>query len=128
MPIWHHEMRDFYMEPAYLYQAEVTVLRTLSTVPETDLITTSSSAQSSFEKILLLYGSVTGTAEGYAYKARKTLRPLSVEVKGLEKVDVKALWKEVTANGGPYSAVFFIVSTFGEGGMQSVLCDASSFK
>ena len=116
MPIWHHEMRDFYIEPSYQYQAEIISLRTMSTVPETDLLASTSSSQGSFEKLLILYGSVTGTAEGYAYKARKTLRPLHVDVKGCEKVDVKTLGKEMTGNGGPYSAVLFIVSTFGEGG------------
>lgn len=116
MPIWHHEMRDFYIEPQYQYQAEVTALRAFSSVPETALFSSQASNQFSFEKLLILYGSVTGTAEGYAYKAKKMLRPLHVDVKGCEKVDVKALWKEFTSNGGPYTAVLAITSTFGEGG------------
>jgi hypothetical protein len=43
------------------------------------------------------------------------LRPLKVTVKNCKDVDPKTLWKEVKANDGPYSAVLFITSTFGEG-------------
>ena len=58
---------------------------------------------------------MTGTAEGYAYKAKKMLRPLEVDVKGCEKVKPSDLAKEFVANGGKYSALLIITSTFGEG-------------
>ena len=101
MPIWHHEMRDFYIEPQYQYQAEVTALRAFSTVTEKDLFDRGGADDSSFEKILILYGSVTGTAEGYAYKAKKLLRPLKVDVKSCEKVDPKVLSQEFIGSGDP---------------------------
>jgi nitric oxide synthase oxygenase domain/subunit/hemoglobin-like flavoprotein len=117
LPVWHHEMRDFYIEPQYQYQAELISLRTLSQVPETDLFHNGdASVDVSFERLLVLFASVTGTAEGYAYKVKKMLRPLHVDVRSCEKVDPKALWKDVVENGGPYSAILFIASTFGEGG------------
>ena len=118
-------MRDFYIEPAYQYQAEVTAMRHFSTIPESDLVNKAASLGGDFEKILLLYGSVTGTAEGYAYKAKKMLRPLKVDVKSCDKIDVKGLSKEFESNGGKYSALLMICSTFGEGHPATNATDVS---
>ena len=58
-----------------------------------------------FEKILIVYASVTGTAEGYAYRAKKLLRPLQVTVASCESINPKELWSECVVGGGQYSAV-----------------------
>ena len=60
MPIWHHEMRDFYVEPQYLYQAEIYCVRKEAQISEEELIS-SQDQGINFEKILIVYGSVTGT-------------------------------------------------------------------
>lgn len=124
LPIWHHEMRDFYIEPQFQYQASVATLRKFSKIPEKDVICTPSNEEAPFESILVLYASVTGTAEGYAYKAKKMLHPLHVDVKSCENVDPKSLAKEFVKNGGRYSALVFITSTFGEGGMYQEDCSS----
>ena len=38
MPIWHHEMRDFYVEPQYDYQAEIFAVRKECTIAEEELL------------------------------------------------------------------------------------------
>jgi hypothetical protein len=60
MPIWHHEMRDFYIEPQYTYQVEVHTVRKLSQIPESDLLASSAGDGFAFEEILILFASVTG--------------------------------------------------------------------
>jgi len=114
MPIWHHEMRDFYIEPQYDYQSEIYNVRKESQVKEEELLA-SDEKGNAFEKLLIAYASVTGTAESYAYKAKKMLRPLQVDVISCESLKPTEIWSECVEGGGQYSAVLFITSTFGEG-------------
>ena len=99
MPIWHHEMRDFYLEPSYDYQAEIYAVRKESGVNEEELLA-SEETDESFEKLLILFASVTGTAEGYAYRAKKLLRPLQVDVASCESYKPTELWSESVQGGG----------------------------
>lgn len=71
MPIWHHEMRDFYIEPQYDYQAEIFHVRKECQVSEEALLEVEG-IEDSVEKLLIVFASVTGTAEAYAYRAKKT--------------------------------------------------------
>jgi sulfite reductase alpha subunit-like flavoprotein len=66
-----HEMRDFVLDPQYKYQAETWDIRSGTGFIEDD----GKSLSASVKKLLVLYASETGTAEGYAYEAVKKLKP-----------------------------------------------------
>jgi sulfite reductase alpha subunit-like flavoprotein len=68
-----HEMRDFVLDPQYKYQAEIWDIRGGSDFIEDDGV--SLTATNAIKKLLVLYASETGTAEGYAYEAVKKLKP-----------------------------------------------------
>ena len=97
--VQHHEMRDFYLEPSYDYQAEIYAVRKESRAKEEELLA-SEEVDDSFEKLLILFASVTGTAEGYAYRAKKMLRPLQVDVASCESYKATNLWSECLQGGG----------------------------
>lgn len=97
--VQHHEMRDFYLEPSYDYQAEIYAVRKESRAKEEELLA-SEEVDDSFEKLLILFASVTGTAEGYAYRAKKMLRPLQVDVASCESYKTTNLWSECLQGGG----------------------------
>ena len=108
MPIWHHEMRDFYLEPTYDYQAEIYDVRKESTVTEEELFA-SEDIDNSFEKLLIVYASVTGTAETYAFHAKKLLWPLHVDVASCESIDPAKLWSKCTEGGGEVSTFYCFI-------------------
>lgn len=103
-PVWHHEMRDFYLTPSYHYaadkwaviDAEVAVAgeSTQTAVPETD-------------RILILYGSETGTAEGYARQTARRLSHHHPQVMALDEYDVSRLDQE--------QRLLVVTSTFSNG-------------
>jgi len=115
LPIWHHEMRDFYIEPQYEYQAELFAVRKESNLAEDEVFDVAAAVEQGFESILILYASVTGTAEAFSYRAKKALRPLKVIVESMGDVNPKTIASQCVSGGGMYSAVLFITSTFGEG-------------
>mmetsp|Transcript_3234 Transcript_3234/g.7163 ORF Transcript_3234/g.7163 Transcript_3234/m.7163 type:complete len:1592 (+) Transcript_3234:138-4913(+) len=115
LPIWHHEMRDFYIEPQYDYQAELFAVRKESKLAEDEVFDVAGPDENEFERILILYASVTGTAEAFAYRAKKAFRPLKVTVASCQSINPKTISSQCIVGGGVYSAVLFITSTFGEG-------------
>ena len=80
-------------------QAEIYVVRKESRVSEEELLT-SEEIDNSFERLLMLFASVTGTAERYAYQAKKLLRPLQVDVASCESYKPTELWSECVQGGG----------------------------
>lgn len=108
MPIWHHEMRDFYLEPSYDYQAEIYAVRKESGIREEELFA-SDDTSDDFEKLLVVYASVTGTAESYAYKMKKLLRPISVDVVSCESIDPASLWSKCIEGGGSVSTWMILI-------------------
>lgn len=89
-------------------------MRKESTAKEEELLA-SEDNEYMLESLLIAYASVTGTAEGYAFQAKKLLRPLQVDCISCENLNPTEIWSQSVGGGGKYSAVLFITSTFGEG-------------
>jgi sulfite reductase alpha subunit-like flavoprotein/nitric oxide synthase oxygenase domain/subunit/hemoglobin-like flavoprotein len=104
-PVWHHEMRDFYLSPSYHYAADKWM------VVDTDLViageNTDTEKQPDAERILILYGSETGTAESYARQTARRLSQHHPLVMTLNDYDLTKLDEE--------RVVLIVVSTFGNG-------------
>ena len=116
-PVWHHQMRDFYLEPAYHHAADRwdvedgIDLEKLTAVADEDGDKRDSRSETLRDRILILYASETGTAEGFARKAARQLQPFRPKVMALDEYAVDALTSE--------KLLLIITSTFGNGEMPS---------
>jgi nitric-oxide synthase len=104
-PVYHHEMRDFYLDPHYHHTAnkwqvedQLNLANLLSEVPR---------ERKSQERILILYASETGTAEAFARQAARKLKPYSPQVMALDEYDTQQIPTE--------KLMLIITSTFGKG-------------
>lgn len=104
-PVWHHEMRDFFLSPSYHYAADKWE------VVDTDLVITGEQADAGkrpgTDRILILYGSETGTAESYARQTARRLKAHRPLVMPLNEYDPAKLGEE--------RVVLVVASTFGNG-------------
>ena len=103
-PVWHHEMRDFFLSPSYHYAADKWM------VVDTDLVIAGEDADADKppgdDRILILYGSETGTAESYARQTARRLHAHRPLVMTLNEFDPAELDGE---------RVLVVTSTFGNG-------------
>ncbi|MCT7956365.1 nitric oxide synthase oxygenase [Laspinema palackyanum] len=108
-PVWHHSMRDFYLEPAYHHAADRWAvedgldLEKLAVVADED--------GNKQDRILILYASETGTAEGFARKAARQLNRYRPQVMALDEYNTNNLASE--------KLLLVVTSTFGNGEMPS---------
>ena len=104
--VWHHEMRDFYLSPGYHYAADKwAVIDAEVTIAGEE--TNANEARSN--RVLILYGSETGTAESFARQTARRLGRYHPRVMALDEVEPVDLAQE--------SVVLVVTSTFGEGSM-----------
>lgn len=105
-PVWHHEMRDFYLTPQFHYAADKwAVLGSDLREDEID----EDADEAGPDRLVILYASETGTAEGFARQTARRLKHLRPRVMALDDYDVAELGEE--------GMVLAITSTFGEGEM-----------
>lgn len=104
-PVWHHQMRDFYLEPAYHHaadrwavEADIDLSQFVQEVNEDD---------NQQDRILILFGSETGTAEGFARRASRQLAAYRPKVAALDDYNFDQLINE--------KLLLIITSTFGNG-------------
>ncbi len=105
-PVWHHEMRDFLLSPSYHYAADKWA------VIDAEVVIAGEEAiaeETRGDRLLILYGSETGTAEGYARQAARRLSRHRPQIMALDEFDPAELGKE--------SLVLVVTSTFGEGSL-----------
>ncbi|PSF32275.1 nitric-oxide synthase [Aphanothece hegewaldii CCALA 016] len=108
-PVWHHQMRDFYLEPAYHHAADRwdvedgIDLEKLTVVADED--------GNKQDRILILYASETGTAEGFSRKAARQLQKFNSKVMALDECKMETLASE--------KLLLIVTSTFGNGEMPS---------
>ena len=104
-PVWHHEMRDFFLSPSYHYAADKWM------VVDTDLVIagedTSTDKVPGLDRVLILYGSETGTAESYARQTARRLNQHHPLVMTLNECDLTTFDQE--------RVVLVVTSTFGNG-------------
>ncbi|MCA1991751.1 MAG: nitric oxide synthase oxygenase [Coleofasciculus sp. S288] len=108
-PVWHHQMRDFYLEPAYHHAAD-----RWDVEDGIDLEQFTAARDEDGDKrdrILILYASETGTAEGFARKAARQLQQFRPKVMALDEYMVDSLASE--------KLLLVVTSTFGNGEMPS---------
>jgi sulfite reductase alpha subunit-like flavoprotein len=127
-PVWHHEMRDFFLSPSYHYAADrwVVIEDDRMAVDEekgADLFRGSRMRLSAHrsdrptapenrpQRVLILYGSETGTAEGYARKTARRLSRYQPRVMALDDYEIDHLDQE--------DLLLVVTSTFREGNMPS---------
>lgn len=106
-PVWHHQMRDFYLEPAYHHAADRWDVEDYID-PSRSLVATDEE-ENKRDRILILYASETGTAEGFARKAARQLQQFRPKIMALDEYPVDALLSE--------KLLLIITSTFGNGEM-----------
>ncbi|WP_157579285.1 nitric oxide synthase oxygenase [Spirosoma montaniterrae] len=120
--VWHHEMRDFYLSPNFHYAAdrwavidnELTVAGEdtcpetwAGAIPQPNGHTPTTVSRARPKRVLILYGSETGTAESYARQAARRLNRHRPRVMALDDYSPASLGEE--------STVLVVVSTFGNG-------------
>jgi nitric oxide synthase oxygenase domain/subunit/sulfite reductase alpha subunit-like flavoprotein/hemoglobin-like flavoprotein len=100
--VWHQDMRDFHLRPAFSYAADPWVVneRTLSSVQPRQ-------AKSKDRKPLILFASETGTAETYARQAGRMLGSAGPQVMCMDEAVRRGLARE--------SAVLVVTSTHRDG-------------
>jgi sulfite reductase alpha subunit-like flavoprotein/nitric oxide synthase oxygenase domain/subunit/hemoglobin-like flavoprotein len=108
-PVWHHQMRDFYLEPAYHHAADRWDVE--DGIDLDQLIAATNEDGDKRDRILILYASETGTAEGFARKAARQLQQFRPKVMALDEYSVDALASE--------KLLLIVTSTFGNGEMPS---------
>mgnify|MGYP002777003173 CR=1 FL=1 len=108
-PVWHHQMRDFYLEPAYHHAADRWDVE--DTIDLEQFITATNEDGNKRDRILILYASETGTAEGFARKAARQLQQFQPKVMALDEYAVDALASE--------KLLLIVTSTFGNGDIPS---------
>ncbi|MCT7981761.1 nitric oxide synthase oxygenase [Laspinema sp. A4] len=108
-PVWHHGMRDFYLEPAYHLAADRWAVEDgLDLAQQMALVDEDGEKQ---DRILILYASETGTAEGFARKAARQLSRYRPQVMALDEYNTSTLASE--------KLLLVVTSTFGNGEMPS---------
>lgn len=108
-PVWHHQMRDFYLEPAYHHAADRWDVE--DGIALEQFIAAANEDGDKRDRILILYASETGTAEGFARKAARQLQQFRPQVMALDEYSVESLAAE--------KLLLIITSTFGNGEMPS---------
>ncbi len=101
-PVWHHDMRDFQLKPAFRYAADRWVVSEGTRAPERD-----GRAVARDKPPLVLFASETGTAETYARMAGRFLGRLAPAVLPMDDA--------VRVNLAEASFVFLITSTHRDG-------------
>ena len=104
-PVWHHQMRDFYLDPAYHHAADRWAVE-----DDMDLekfIQTADEDDNKQDRILILYASETGTAEAFARKAARQLGRYRPMVMALDEYNSDTLVSE--------KLLLVVTSTFGNG-------------
>jgi len=122
-PTWHLEMRDFLVNPQYEYCVDGSALyRSLDGMEHMTLTTAESTSEedsasvstvltrAAMAKVLILYGSETGSAEAVARRLKRQLQLLKPQFMSLNE----ASGLEVVNRRG-FSHVLCICSTFGKG-------------
>ncbi|MCC3422471.1 MAG: nitric oxide synthase oxygenase [Microcoleus sp. PH2017_01_SCD_O_A] len=104
-PVWHHQMRDFYLDPAYHYGADRWTVE--DGIDLEKFITTTDEDDNKQDRILILYASETGTAEGFARKASRQLQRYKAKVMALDEYNTDTLASE--------KLLLIVTSTFGNG-------------
>jgi sulfite reductase alpha subunit-like flavoprotein/nitric oxide synthase oxygenase domain/subunit/hemoglobin-like flavoprotein len=118
-PVWHYEMRDFYLKEAqYLYMSDRWVVEDFgkglrgkdkkATRIPTLALTAPVEDTSDKRRVLVLFSSTTGTAERFARQAAKTLglgyRPMTTTLNALDLERI-----------GSFTHILCFVSTFNDG-------------
>lgn len=106
-PVWHHQMRDFYLEPAYHHAADRWAVE--DGIDLAQLSNTTNEDDHKQDRILILYASETGTAEGFARKAARQLQRYRPKVMALDEFNTDTLVSE--------KLLLVVTSTFGNGAM-----------
>lgn len=104
-PVWHHQMRDFYLDPAYHHAADRWAVE--DGIDLEKFITATDEDDNKQDRILILYASETGTAEGFARKAARQLQRYKAKVMALDEYNADTLGSE--------KLLLIITSTFGNG-------------
>ncbi|MEP0857881.1 nitric oxide synthase oxygenase [Trichocoleus sp. DQ-U1] len=104
-PVWHHQMRDFYLDPAYHHAADRWAVE--DGIDLEQFITTTDEDDDKQDRILILYASETGTAEGFARKAARQLQRYKAKVMALDEYNADTLAYE--------KLLLIVTSTFGNG-------------
>ncbi|MEH2118874.1 nitric oxide synthase oxygenase [Nostoc sp.] len=104
-PVWHHQMRDFYLEPAYHHAADRWAVEDGIDLEKS--ITTTDEDDNKQDRILILYASETATAEGLARKVARQLQRFRPKVMALDEYNTDTLASE--------KLLLIVTSTFGNG-------------
>ncbi|RCJ28994.1 nitric-oxide synthase [Nostoc minutum NIES-26] len=106
-PVWHHQMRDFYLEPAYHHAADRWAVE--ESIDLEKFVSVADEDDRKQDRILILYASETGTAESYARKAARQLQRYRPKVMALDEYNTNTLASE--------KLLLIVTSTFGNGEM-----------
>ncbi|MEH2257620.1 nitric oxide synthase oxygenase [Nostoc sp.] len=106
-PVWHHSTRDFYLEPAYHHAADRWAVE--DGIDLAKFVSVANEDDHKQDRILILYASETGTAEGLARKAARQLQRYRPKVMALDEYSVDTLRSE--------KLLLVVTSTFGNGEM-----------
>ena len=106
-PVYHHEMRDFFLSPHYYYAADKWAVEDGVELVDTAQLNTTLDHENL--GLLVLYGSETGTAERFARQTARCLQSFRPQVLGMDEFHPEEL--------APETVLLVVTSTFGEGEM-----------
>lgn len=108
-PVWHHQMRDFYLDPAYHHAADRWAIE--DGIELAKFSRTADEDEDKQDRILILYASETGTAENFARKAARQLQRYRPKVMAFDEYNADTLLSE--------KLLLVVTSTFGNGEIPS---------
>lgn len=113
-PVYHHEMRDFFLEPQYYYHADKWAIETESAFEESSWLSSEMTEESA--RVRILHASDDDRAEHYARMASRRLADLRPTVADLAEFEVETL------SEGP-TVILLLVSAFQDGDLPAAAQD-----
>lgn len=108
--VWHHEMRDFVVYPQYAYQSDIFVVKAVENSEKKDENSAVTTEKVKI-RIVILFGSETGTSEGVAQELARKLRALKPKLLSINSLLEEDNMRELTRA----THIYVITSTFGSG-------------
>ena len=105
-PVYHHEMRDFFLEPQYYYHADKWAVETESGFAESSWLAAEMTDDGA--KVRVLHASEDGDAEHVARMAARRLKTLKPVISAMADLEAHELNEEATA-------LLLVVSSFQDG-------------
>ena len=109
--VWHLEMRDFVVYPQYAYQCDMFVVKGVTQDEKKEESGDKGKREKVKIKVIILFGSETGTSEGVAQELARKLRALKPKLLAINSLLEEDNMRELARS----THIYVVTSTFGSG-------------